>query len=149
MLSLSSLGLSVKLKGSQWSGTPHLAPKDHGSCLSRGNLIFPHFLCPKRGLHSQNPHTPQACFPVPQEIKLLFSSLCVTGLTFVWHLNCTAYVTPLIICSPAMHHFVILMRTPCWMIYFSLGCLYRSKYIVKRISWLFSDSSFCLLHTYL
>lgn len=33
--------------------------------------------------------------------------------------------------------------------FFTLGCLYRSKYIVKRIRWLFSDSSFCLLHIYL
>lgn len=105
-----SLGATLKLKGSVsgiWASTLH-TPKD-ASGPSRGNFIFPHEeFTHKTHTWGHSYHKRFFSPPVPWEINLLFSSLCVTH--FVWHLNGATWVT-LLLCLQCII-FVILMCAP-------------------------------------
>lgn len=101
VLSLAPLGLlSLKLKGSAsvvWAST--LGSRGSRFRSVQRQLHFPTFSALNRGF-THKAHT--ALFAVPWESQqdvflFFFSFLCVTGLAFVWHLNCTAGSTPLFI----------------------------------------------------
>lgn len=132
-MSLTSHGLSLKLKGSIGGLVLHTWLQRIKVQVCPEATSYSHIFCSKR-VHSQN--TPQACFPVPWEITTsCFSSMCHR---FGFCLTLNLY---------SLFDTIIYSCTSCWM--FSLSLFMQEQTFCQTYQVTCSDSRLSLLSLYL